>query len=407
MLYRWLLAAIFCLAGPADAAWREYSFPLREGTVRLAEINAPVAQALHLLNFPTHDELDLRPQAAADSLCALNSCLWRGCSASLRGDVLVVRLADLPGESLCRRMSRMTRLITAEKHPQSTAAQARRWGLWLPQQLDPSRPVVVLVHGLDADRNDCIAIGELLRQQGFQTAYFSYPGDQPIDDSAAMLAHSMSLLHERFPRMQVNFVAHSMGGLVARDYVEGPSYGGHVQRLILVAPPNHGSSWAHLRPVLSAQGNYYLRQSEPDWRWTWVITEGMGEAGSDLLPNSDFLSQLNRLPRRPGVKYTIIAGNKSDVSLVEANVVDSLSHWIPGFARTWWGIGRCYRGMQDKAERLRTGADDSDGPVSLESAKLVGVNDFVVLPADHRSLYLSDAGKPPVAWAVVKDRLSR
>jgi pimeloyl-ACP methyl ester carboxylesterase len=380
---------------------------LHEGKARLAEINAPISHELGLLNFPTGDELDLSPTAAADSLCALNACLWRGCSASVRGNSLVLRLQDLPPESLCRRMSRMTRIITAEKHPQSTAVQARRWGLQLPQQLDPSKALIILIHRLDADRNNCIPIGELLHQQGFQTAYFSYPGDQPIDDSAALLAHSMGMLHDRFPHMQLSFVAHSMGGLVARDYVEGPNYLGHVQRLILVAPPNAGSSWAHLRPVLSAQENYYLRQGEPDWCWTWVITEGMGEAGSDLLPGSEFLLQLNRFPRRPGVRYTIIAGNKSDVSLVEANVVDSLSRWIPSFARTWWGIGRCYRGMQDKAERLRTGPDDSDGPVSLDSARLAGVSDFVVLAADHRSLYLSDAGKPPVAWAVINDRLRK
>jgi hypothetical protein len=175
----------------------------------------------------------------------------------------------------------------------------------------------------------------------------------------------------------------------------------------MVAPPNHGSTWARIRFLLSIQQNYYLYHSNPDWHWTWLITEGLGEAGEDLLPKSDFLKALNARPRRDGVRYTIVAGNKSRVDFVEAGWVESCSHVIPAGARGWWGFRQCYRAMQGSAGRLRSETGDTDGPVSLSSAKLRGVSDFVVLPADHVSLYLPADGHLPQAWAVIKDRLSR
>jgi pimeloyl-ACP methyl ester carboxylesterase len=301
-------------------------------------------------------------------------------------------------------MRRMTRIIAAERAPEATAAQARRWGISIPERIDPNRPLVVLIHGLDADRNDCIPMGTLLRNAGYQVAYFSYPGDQPIEDSAAMCARSFELLHDRFPKIRVNVVCHSMGGLVAREYIEGPQYVGGVDRLIMVGTPNHGSNWAHMRTALSVQEHYYLR-ADPDWAWTWLITEGMGEAGDDLLPGSDFLKQLNDRPRRDGVKYTIVSGNKSGVDRVEADVVDSVSNWVPVRARTWWVFGHCYRGLQAVALHLREKTSDGDGPVSLKSAKLKGVTDVVVVPGDHKSLFLPDDANPPVAYGVVLNRL--
>ena len=49
----------------------------------------------------------------------------------------------------------------------------------------------------------------------------------------------------------------------------------------------------------------------------------------------------------------------------------------------------------------------TDGPVSLKSARLKGVSDFVVLPADHAALYLPIDQKTPASWDVIRSRLSR
>lgn len=405
LLKSFFLLALSLTASLATAA-SEHVIPLRDGKLRLREVNAPISKELHLLNLPTSAEVDLNGPAGADFVCAVNACLWRGCSLTATSTAAVLRLEPAP-PGTCDAMRRMTRIIAAERAPVATAAQARRWGLSFPERVNPNKPLVVLVHGLDADLNDCVPLGLLLKREGYQIAYFSYPGDQPVRDSGALCARSFRELRERFPKLRVSFVCHSMGGLVVRDYVEGPDYAGGIDRLIMVGTPNGGSSWAHLRTALSVQEHYYLR-ADPDWNWTWLITEGMGEAGDDILPGSEFLKDLNARPRRPGVKYTIVAGNKSGVDAVEANVFDSVSHIIPARTRTWWLFGHCYRGLQSAANHYRNKTSDGDGPVPLKSAKLEGVDDFVVLPADHRMLFLpDDAAAPPAAWAVIHERLKK
>ena len=245
----------------------------------------------------------------------------------------------------------------------------------------------------------------MLQAAGQQVAYFSYPGDQPIADSAGSLRRALAKLRTTNPKLKIEIIAHSMGGLVARQYVEGPDYGGGVDRMILVAPPNHGSGSARLRTLLSIEENLHLRHDDPNWHWTWLVTEGLGEAGSDLLPGSDFLNQLNSHPRRVGVRYTIIAGNRSGVKRAEGNCVQRIASWIPRQSRNWWGVRTCYCRLKQKAEHLQIQTSDSDGPVALSSTRLPGVSDSIVLPADHISLYLPIDGNPPAAWTIIRNRV--
>ena len=408
----WLLLLFSTILGlaasPAFGAVHEHRIPLDHGKLRIHDLNAALCQDLDLPACPAGGEIDLASPLGADFLLAVNACLWHGCSVELApGGAAMLHVDPAPVPGKCEALRRLTRVWVAEQAPQATAAHARHWGLQLPAaRIDPARPLVILIHGLDADVSDCLPMGELLGQSGRQVAYFSYPGDQPIVDSAALLARCLGELRSRFPTLRLDLIGHSMGGLVAREYVEGPAYRGGVERLILIATPNAGSSWARLRILLSLEENYHLRRDDPNWHWSWLITEGLGEAGADLLPGSEFLNALNARPRRAGVRYTIVAGNHSGVSRVEANVIDAIAGWMPIRARGWWGFGHCYRGLGYAADHFRTTTDTSDGPVAVESAKLSGVTDFVLLPADHMSLYLPLDGRAPAAWPVIQARLN-
>lgn len=407
---RLLLFLSLMLVLPAAARANAHAdrIPLRHGVLQIHDLNSALCDELHLPRCPSRDEVNLRGADGPDFLFAVNACLWNGCSLDVVDDsTATLTVEGKDAVSKAEGIRRLCRVYAAERAPRATAAQARKWGLSMAQPLDPSRPLVVLIHGLDADRSDCMPIGQLLQSAGQQVAYFSYAGDQPIADSAARLSHALSKVHAAHPRLSIDIVAHSMGGLVARQYVEGPDYAGGVDRVILVAPPNHGSSWARLRTVLSIEENLHLRHDDPNWNWTWLVTEGMGEAGTDLLPDSEFLTQLNSRPRRAGVQYTIVAGNRSSVSRVEGNCVQRIANWIPVRTRNIWGFRHCHRRLQRTADHLYVETGDSDGPVSLASAKLAGVNDFVVVPADHVSLYLPVNGNPPAAWPVIQNRIGQ
>jgi pimeloyl-ACP methyl ester carboxylesterase len=397
---------VMSICAPLLAAPHNDRIPLETGKLRLHDFNAVICRELHLPACPAGGEIDLKGPDGRDFLFALNAMMWNGGRLELQDDrTLLLQFDSDAVSNKCEALRRLSRIYTAEKAPHATSLQARNWGLLAPELVDSSRPLVVLIHGLDSNRADCAPIGRLLQDDGFQVAYFGYPGDQAIADSAELLGRCLKVARHRFPQMPIELVTHSMGGLVARDYIEGLNYGGEVSQLIMVAPPNAGSSWARLRLLLALQENYYLFNGNSDWHWTWLVTEGLGEAGNDLLPGSNFLKTLNSRPRRADVHYTIIAGNKSSVHRLEGNVAGTISNWIPAKTRNWWGLRHCYAGLRNSADRLHEETGDGDGPVSLTSTRLPGVQDYVVLPADHVSLYLPVNGQPPAAWPVIRSRL--
>jgi hypothetical protein len=197
-----------------------------------------------------------------------------------------------------------------------------------------------------------------------------------------------------------------MGALVARAYVEGPAYAGGVDHLILLAPPNHGSPMARYRFLLELQEHASLARQDPDWRPSWIVTDGLGEAGSDLKPRSRFLQALNSLPRREGVKYTIIAGNQSPAYPMASRALTSTSRLIPPKLRTLPGVRQAYASAQRTAARLAHQTGRSDGPVPLKSTRLDGVTDYVTVPADHCGLQTGTATRPPASWDTIQDRLA-
>ena len=307
----------------------------------------------------------------------------------------------------CETLSRAVRAFTASAAPEATAAQAASYGLWLPERVEEGKPLVVLVHGLDCDRASWGVIRKLLAAEGCQVAYFAYPSDQPIADSASFFGKQLKTFRRAHPRTPITVLAHSMGGLVSRAYIEGDNYAGGVERLIMIAPPNGGSKWAWYRMALEADEHYHLWRHEKRWSPTWVITDGLGEAGRDLRPGSKFLRELNARPRRQGVKYTIIAGSQHPARRMTADCLDSTSRLVPRRASSWWGLRHFKDELEDRADRMRATTSRGDGPVKLRSARLTGVDDFVVVHADHASLYLPNGKLPPAAWEVIRERLAR
>ena len=124
------------------------------------------------------------------------------------------------------------------------------------------------------------------------------PGD--IRAYAQSLAREIKVLKDHLGAPYVDILTHSMGGLVARAYIENQDLIGNpyevqfrhdVRGLIMMAPPNQGSHFHVLYP---------------GWH-DWTSVQQM-QAGSD------FLNQLNTgaTGAAQGVQYHIIAGNKYD-----------------------------------------------------------------------------------------------
>ena len=397
--------ALAVTAATAVAEPREVRVPLVDGRLSAGQLSRAVGVPVPL---PTDDVgVDIRGVGGWVVTRALNKALGDGCSIRVAADALVVRYDTARLPRTAAEAKDVVQAFTATAADESTAAQARLLGLLLPPRVDESRPIVVLVHGLDCNRGNWASMAALLAGEALQPAYFTYPSDQPIERSAALLARHMAALRDLYPATPVHVIAHSMGGLVARAYVEGRAYAGGVDRLILIAPPNHGSRWARYRLLLEAREHYNLWQSEPDYSPTWAVTDGLGQAGADLMPGSEFITALNALPRRAGVRYTIITGDRHEGWRLAGDAIGSVEGLVPEAAEGWWGVRHALGAVDRLADRAREQSNGTDGPVAIDSARLDGVDDFVLLPADHTSLYAraTEEQPAPIAWETIRERL--
>lgn len=405
-MVRFLLAVwlSLILALPVCAESRELRVPLRGGKLRTAELAERVETELAL---PIHVDalpgptIDLHGVKEPIYLAVLEDSLGEAFDLDVEGEQLVVEvdLDELPPKM---RASKAMVRAAVERHRGVLQGRDRSFGLHLATEVDAARPLVILVHGIDSNTDCWNAWVPLLSGRGYQVAVFSYPNDQSIADSGRFLGAEIDALVDRHASLRMHLVTHSMGGLVARWYIEGPEYAGGVDRLILLAPPNQGSCYARGRFLAEGYEHLALWRCEEQWSWNWCVADGLGEAGHDLRPGSDFLKQLNARSRRAGVRYTIVAGNRNCGWRYTARAIDAAADVLPE-----WRWLNCMRSsLTCSAERLRVRTGGSDGLVSLESVRLAGVRDIVIVPADHTTIFAAHGDQPPAAWGVVSNRLA-
>jgi WD40 repeat protein/uncharacterized caspase-like protein/pimeloyl-ACP methyl ester carboxylesterase len=114
----------------------------------------------------------------------------------------------------------------------------------------------------------------------------------------------------------LHIVAHSMGGLVSRSFIE--QAGGHkvVQHLIMVGTPNGGSPWSTVQEyaisALTIGINSLAVTVMPIAALCNLLAgvEAIDVNLDQMKPGSDFLRSLEKSPD-PAVPYTILAGNTS------------------------------------------------------------------------------------------------
>lgn len=409
----WIGLSLLIVLWPAVAfsEMHELRLPLRDGRLPLAQLQDSLGHVLHVpqtvldrLGDPD-GSIDLQGIGGWVAVRAIDIALGDGFQIQVNDRALVIWFdpAKLPKDwdADCDAAVRFMQIAA----PDATARQSRRFGLHLPNDLDPTRPLVVLVHGLDGDGASCAQLGALLQKDGHQVAYFSYPADQPLDRSAALLADHLEALRHDFPPLRVELVTQSMGGLIARQYVEGADYAGGIDRLIMIAPPNSGSAWSPLAPIMKLAVNASQWWNDADWSPAWMITQGITQAARDLWPGSRFLIDLNSHPRRAAVRYTIIAGDRPISYRFEAQALELADRVLDAAMPPSWIARQINSAVEGQIQRIGDRTGEGDGPVSVQSARLAGVDDFVIVPADHVSLYKSVQGCTPAAWPIIKDRL--
>jgi pimeloyl-ACP methyl ester carboxylesterase len=141
---------------------------------------------------------------------------------------------------------------------------------------DPTRTPVVFVHGIGGSPRDFAKMIAALDRKKFQAWFFTYPPGLRLDAAAAALSELTSLLMQKYRVGRVNFVAHSVGGLIARAAIIKMDSGEKkfpVDRFVSISTPFGGYDAAGL-------GTRHKKYPLPSW--------------IDIMPGSDFLKALWR-----------------------------------------------------------------------------------------------------------------
>jgi pimeloyl-ACP methyl ester carboxylesterase len=122
--------------------------------------------------------------------------------------------------------------------------------------------LVVIVHGLWMTGAACALLARRLRRRGCRVATFSYRSVRsPLDENAQRLrafvrAHSFA---------RVDFVGHSLGGLVILHMLAGDPLPGRTGRVVLLGTPCNGCA-AAAQLARSALGRLVVGRAMPGWR---------------------------------------------------------------------------------------------------------------------------------------------
>jgi len=163
-------------------------------------------------------------------------------------------------------------------------------GLYFVEPYDPERVPVLFVHGIadgPATFTDAIAALDRERQQAW---FFHYPSGFRVGKVADGLAAALRRLRREHGFERLSIVAHSMGGLVARDAIQQLASGEprvRVDRFVTVSTPWSGHAAATI-------GVDFLRHPVPAWR--------------DLVPGSAFLQRVVGAPLPEGTTHDLVFG---------------------------------------------------------------------------------------------------
>ena len=252
-------------------------------------------------------------------------------------------------------------------------------GLVRPEGFDPGKRTVVFIHGIGSN---CSATFESFidecKARDIQAITFDYPNQGPIAKSGERFAAELQKLERDSPKLKYAIIAHSMGGLVTRAALEGAEIGlSGVTDIVAIATPNDGSRLATYAP--------YLRSVDALLAFSprkTILAEGLGEAGRDLHPDSEFIRSLRGKPRVAGVRYHIVVGKKG---FIDSEDLPKVAAEIGRLASARFGKtaeeGERIKREIGEMEEIVNGA--GDGAVALKRARLAGVDSERSFNLDH------------------------
>ncbi len=140
---------------------------------------------------------------------------------------------------------------------------------------------VLLLHGFFQTRQVWQVMEDRLRADGYGVFSFDLGGllwrfnNRSIDEQARMIGDKLEGICSRYGLSRFHIVGHSMGGLIARTYIQHHGGARRVKSLLTLGTPHHGTPTAAIGVWLMAGG---------------LLSRNPGE----MVPFSPFMRRLNR-----------------------------------------------------------------------------------------------------------------
>ncbi|HEV7426638.1 MAG TPA: hypothetical protein VGQ46_09750 [Thermoanaerobaculia bacterium] len=286
------------------------------------------------------------------------------------------------------------------------------WSAPVKQTVVVRWPPVLLIHGLCGDNSSWDEVvnnnwlgpqwttADIVRRT-FDANGDGVTNDAPADN-AVLVWQQIQQMKQTFDTRTVDILDHSMGGLDARAYIQGIGYQGDINKLVMLATPNHGSTIADMALISNGYSETDVELFIPipgvktllqtlgiivdivDWA---DPLSGLACLGQDspalhaLRPHSAFLRNLNHTSRDDGTEDFGDSGLPADfVPDTQAFVIFgeratvSHVHLPDSMVKT---IKTATLGQVDLANMSLLWARPGDGVVTARSAQLDGI------PSDH------------------------
>ncbi|MBN1465084.1 alpha/beta fold hydrolase [candidate division KSB1 bacterium] len=196
-------------------------------------------------------------------------------------------------------------------------------------ETDLSDDFVIILHGLRGKSSSFLKLEQALLAQGYNVCRVDYPSTQYDVQTLADRAIGEAIRRcERAGSDTLYFVAHSLGAILARHFLQENDLS-RLGRIVFICPPNHGTELIDR------------------FAWCRLFRKVNGPAGMQLSASPDGLVASLEIPDYP---FAVVMSARSINPLASA--------FIPG---------------------------RDDGRVSMESAKLTGMRDFVLVQAHHHN----------------------